>query len=61
MKLFIGILIGLCILLLNFSLLVFSAFLWAILNLQLQAAWVFIVIYIIDIFIGMTWWEGQSK
>lgn len=61
MKFLVGMLLGLCILLLNFSLLIFSAFLWAILNLQLQAVWTFIVICVVDIFIGMTWWEGQSK
>lgn len=61
MRFLVGMLLGLCILLLNFSLLIFSAFLWAILNLQLQAVWAFIVICVVDIFIGMTWWEGQSK
>lgn len=61
MKFLVGMLLGLCILLVNFSLLIFSAFLWAILNLQIQAVWAFIFICAIDIFIGLTWWEGQSK
>ena len=60
MRWIIGILLGIALFILNTSLLLFAAFLWKIMSMQLQAAWLFVLIAAIDISIGVTWWKDNK-
>ena len=60
MRWIVGILLGLALFIVNTSLLLFAAFLWKIMAMQLQAAWLFVLIAGIDISIGVTWWRDNK-
>lgn len=60
MRWIIGILLGIALFIVNTSLLLFAAFLWKIMSMQLQAAWLFVLIAAIDISIGVTWWKENK-
>lgn len=60
MRWIVGILLGLALFIVNTSLLLFAAFLWKIMSMQLQAAWLFVLIAAIDISIGVTWWKDNK-
>lgn len=60
MRWIIGILLGIALFIVNTSLLLFAAFLWKIMSMQLQAAWLFVLIAAIDISIGVTWWKDNK-
>ena len=60
MRWIIGILLGIALFIVNTSLLLFAAFLWKIMSMQLQAAWLFVLIAAIDITIGVTWWKDNK-
>jgi len=60
MRWIVGILLGIALFIVNTSLLLFAAFLWKIMSMQLQAAWLFVLIAAIDISIGVTWWKDNK-
>ena len=60
MRWIVGILLGIALFIVNTSLLLFAAFLWKIMSMQLQAAWLFVLIAAIDISIGVTWWKDNT-
>lgn len=60
MRWIVGILLGIALFIVNTSLLLFAAFLWKIMSMQLQAAWLFVLIAAIDISIGITWWKDNK-